>query len=544
MSESVQQRPWQARDWEEQIDRIIGFTNIARITIFFTLMMFAAFSQQLSELFEIQNNHLSPVFTYLNSNGMHVWLWAYGIMTIFCIVQPNWQKQKHSETPSASAVADITMMVLLTHLLGGVNSGFAILILPFLAISCLLSYGRYPMLYAGYASILLLLFLIWREWPFSSDAPSYFNSITGNILLIAGCYLVSLLTSYSASFLSRAGESVKKHRTAFERISALNKVVLNRMQEAVLVVDADCRVWLHNRQTLQYFSNIKPNSRAPFLRDVIRRWQGNSKQLFETSLMINERDMNVRAVPVIQENTELLILFIRAEKERQLEAQSVKLASLGLLTANFAHEIRNPLSAVRQANGLMIENNENEERPDPMTAKLCGIIDKNIARIDKMIEEVSSLNKRDRINRQTIIFEEFWNNFYQEFLLTRPEAANGIAVSIVKNTAVIFDAMHLQQILWNLCNNAWRHGSKRKHSVTLTVYPHKNGNFSLRVFDDGGGVPDNIIQHLFEPFYTTQAEGTGLGLYIARELAHANKGDLRYLPDKKAFELILPKAES
>ena len=88
MSESVQQRPWQARDWEEQIDRIIGFTNIARITIFFTLMMFAAFSQQLSELFEIQNNHLSPVFTYLNSNGMHVWLWAYGIMTIFCIVQP------------------------------------------------------------------------------------------------------------------------------------------------------------------------------------------------------------------------------------------------------------------------------------------------------------------------------------------------------------------------------------------------------------------------------------------------------------------------
>lgn len=359
--------------------------------------------------------------------------------------------------------------------------------------------------------------------------PSYFNAVTGNVLLIAGCYLVSLLTSYAASFLLRAGESVKKHRTAFERISALNKVVLNRMQEAVLVVDADCLVWLHNRQTLNYFSDIKNNSHAPLLRDLVRRWQGNSKQSFETNLILGGRDMNIRAVPVSQESTELLILFIRAEKERQLEAQSVKLASLGLLTANFAHEIRNPLSAVRQANGLMIENTED----DPMAAKLCGIIDKNIARIDKMIEEVSSLNKRDRIDRQNILFEEFWNSFHQEFLLTRPEAAGAFKTSFIKNAAVVFDPMHLQQILWNLCNNAWRHSSRRKDAVTVTVYPQKSGNLSLRVFDDGGGVPDNIVQHLFEPFYTTQAEGTGLGLYIARELAHANKGDLRYLPEKK-----------
>lgn len=533
-------RFWQQLDLDAQIDRLIGFTNIARITILFTLMMFIAITQQFNGSIDLHDGSVPRVFVHLKSKAMLLWLWGYGILIIFCILQPAWQKQSQNEKPRISAVADITMMVLLNHLLGGIGSGFSILILPFLAISCLFSYGRYPLLYAGYASLMILLLMIWREWPFLEDPSNYVGQVTGNVLLIAGCYLVSLLTSYSASFLSRAGESVRKHRTAFERMSALNRVVLNRLQEAVIVLDAECRVWLYNRQTLQYFSDIKTSKPAPFLRDLVRRWQGNTKFKFDTNTIINGKDMNVRGVPVIQENTELLLLFIRAEKERQQEAQSVKLASLGLLTANLAHEIRNPLSAVRQANGLMMDNCE--EEPDPMAAKLCGIIDKNIARIDKMIEEVSIFNKSDRTDKQTIYLNEFWQNFHQEFLLTRPEAANCFNVSIVKNASVEFDPMHLQQIIWNLCNNAWRHSSKRKDAITLTVYPLRNGNLSLRVFDDGGGVPDNIIEHLFEPFYTTQSEGTGLGLYIARELAHANKGDLRYLANKKAFELILPKA--
>ncbi|MDO5356238.1 MAG: HAMP domain-containing sensor histidine kinase [Conchiformibius sp.] len=536
---------WQLHDWEAQIIRITSFTNIARVTIFFTLLVFSALSYQFAEFFPSGSLNTPPALSYLKSNGLHIWLMVYGVMVALGVFYPSWQKQKQAEMPNLSAVADITMMVLLTHLFGGTASGFGILILPFIAISCLLSYGRYAMLYAGYASLLLLFCALFREWPphFGSDADHhrYWSIITGNILLITGCFLVSLLTSYSASFLSRAGESVRRHRTAFERISALNKVVLNRTQEAVVVIDTEQRVWMHNRPSLRYFADIQAHVQAPLFREVVRRWRGNSKIPFETNIIINGDDMNVRAVPVIQEETELLILFIRAEKERVAEAQSVKLASLGLLTANLAHEIRNPLSAVRQANGLMIENAED----DPMTAKLCGIIDKNIARIDKMIEEVSSLNKSDKIKKENIVLKDFWLQFFQEFLLTVPKAAHCVNVSIVKNTEVMFDPMHLQQILWNLCNNAWRHSSQNKKSaITITAFPANEDQISLRVFDDGGGVPDDIINHLFEPFFTTQVQagGTGLGLYVARELAHANKGDLRYLPEKKAFELILPRA--
>lgn len=531
-------RSWQLKDWETQIDRILSIISIARVTIFFTLLMFTALANQIGHIWQVD---LPPAFTALFSKKIYFWLVGYCLLTLLGIFHPSWQKQKSDELPKLNAFADITMFTLLMHFLGGIDSGFGMLILPFLALACLLSYGRYPALYAGYTTLLILILLLVREWPIQThNHHHYFNSLTGHVILIASCWLVTFIIAYSASFLLRAGESVRRHRVAFGRINALSKVVLNRMQEAVIVIDADQRVWMHNRQTLRYFSNIKSGKKVPFLNDLVLRWQSNTKTSYETNLILQGTDMNIRAVPVLQENTELLLLFIRAEKERIAEAQSVKLASLGLLTANFAHEIRNPLSAMRQAIGLLIENTEN----DPVYTKLCQIVDKNITRIDKMIEEVSTLNKSDKVNKESITLIDFWRSFAQEFILTRPQAAQCLKVSIVKNTEVLFDPMHLQQIMWNLCNNAWRHSSQNaKGAITLTAFPINNNQISLRVFDDGAGVPPEVINHLFEPFYTTQAEGTGLGLYVARELAHANKGDLRYLSDKKAFELILPKAK-
>ena len=547
VKQSFLDRFWRMPDWESQINRIIGFTNIARITILFTLMMLSAFASESRDMVDIiKNTHgestsLPVVMTYLQSYWVKVWFAVYSALVLMGIVYPNWQKQNRWETPNISAVADISMMVLLMHLLGGVSSGFGILVLPFLSVSCLLSYGRYALLYASYASSLIIISMFVYYFPINDNMHTYIGTFANNATLIAGCYLVSLFTSFSASYLSSARESVQKHRIAFERVNALNQVVVNRMQEAVVVVDDKRLVWLHNRQALQYFHGLKVGREAPFTKELVRRWYSNKRQSFETNIMVNQSDMNIRAIPVHQESTELLILFIRAEKERQAEAQSVKLASLGLLTANLAHEIRNPLSAIRQANGLLTELGEE----DKMTSRLCSIIDKNIARVDKMIEEVSTLNKSDRMNREHIHLETFWRQFQQEFLLTRPEATGHIKVEISSLAEAIFDPMHLQQILWNLCNNAWRHSSQQsKHAIGIQIITPENDFISIRVSDDGAKIPEDIQAHLFDPFFTTQtqSEGTGLGLYVARELAHANKGDLRYIAHPKAFELILPRA--
>ena len=252
--------------------------------------------------------------------------------------------------------------------------------------------------------------------------------------------------------------------------------------------------------------------------------------------------MYVRAIPIIQEDTELLMLFARAERERQAEAQTLKLTALGLLTANLAHEIRNPLSAMRQASGLIQETAE--EDANPMYRKLSDIIEKNITRIDKMLEDITSLNRSDRIDTKGIHLTQFWLSFIQEFYLTNPEAKNCLRLDVPNGSSFIalFDAAHLQQIMWNLCNNAWRHCRKQKGSIVVSLRVFGKNNISLRVWDDGPGVSESIREHLFEPFNTSEAEGTGLGLYVARELAHANNGDLCYVPHAKSFELILPRA--
>ena len=212
-----------------------------------------------------------------------------------------------------------------------------------------------------------------------------------------------------------------------------------------------------------------------------------------------------------------------------------------MLTANLAHEIRNPLSAIRQANGLLTESAEG----DPLSEKLTGIIENNTARIDKMIEEVSSLNKRDRIRTESIRLIPFVGQFVQEFLLARPEVLNGCLTTDMppEKVEVAFDAMHLQQILWNPLQQCLAPQQQRQRERGYQRRLQDERHISLRVWDDGPGVAVEMLPHLFEPFQTNQAQGTGLGLYVARELAHANKGDLSYLPRAKSFELILPRVK-
>ena len=197
---------------------------------------------------------------------------------------------------------------------------------------------------------------------------------------------------------------------------------------------------------------------------------------------------------------------------------------------------------MRQASGLIQETAE--EDANPMYRKLSDIIEKNITRIDKMLEDITSLNRSDRIDTKGIHLTQFWLSFIQEFYLTNPEAKNCLRLDVPNGSSFIalFDAAHLQQIMWNLCNNAWRHCRKQKGSIVVSLRVFGKNNISLRVWDDGPGVSETIREHLFEPFNTSEAEGTGLGLYVARELAHANNGDLCYVPHAKSFELILPRA--
>lgn len=526
-------------DWQLQFDRITGLLSIARITILFSLLIFLAVLHNIGGSVKIP--------TYLpmvhNERLLHIWCIVYGIVIMFGMAKPQWQYQRRGNLPNFSAVIDITMMGALTYLAGGVASGFGILLLPFLATSCLLSYGRYPMLYGSYAALLVAVDIVLCFWPFTREQVNgNLNLLTDQIILMGACYLVPLITAATARYVAGADQTVRSHRIAFERISGLNRIVLNRMQEAVIVVDSARYVWMHNQKAKAYLPELRAGIYAVILDPVIQLWRRRPNHEFETVMDFNGQNMIVRAVPLHQADTDLLMLFIRSEEERKSEAQAVKLASLGLLTANLAHELRNPLSAIRQANGILEEGVDSQA--DPSAPRLLRIIEKNVSRIDRMVEDISVLNKRDRVNTETIHVMKFWLQFSQEFYLTHPEAQGCLKMDMPPQYLLFqADSVHVQQIITNLVNNAWRHSSRQKDAVIISARALNEERIAIRVWDDGPGVAEHILEHLFEPFNSSETEnkGTGLGLYVARELAHANRGDLQYIRAAKCFELILPR---
>jgi len=216
------------------------------------------------------------------------------------------------------------------------------------------------------------------------------------------------------------------------------------------------------------------------------------------------------------------VIFLEDMQRVQAEAQQIKLAALGRLTANIAHEVRNPLSAISYATELM-----QEEQGDAKQQRLLKIILDNTHRINQIVQDVMQLNRRDRALVEVFELTGLLRTFIEEFTQAERLEPSVLVLMGAQPGQVIFDRGHLRQVLWNLCSNALRYGRSLPGSIVLKT-SFENGRVTLEVQDDGPGIPAEYQTKLFEPFFTTAAEGTGLGLYIAQELCGANGARLEY----------------
>jgi len=219
------------------------------------------------------------------------------------------------------------------------------------------------------------------------------------------------------------------------------------------------------------------------------------------------------------------VVFLEDLSRIQAEAQQMKLAAMGRLTANIAHEIRNPLSAISHAAELLDEEQRGRER-----GRLTRIILDNTLRLERLVANVLQLNRRDRAAADRLALEAWLPAFVEDFCANESVPAQRIGVEVGQPVAVIFDREHLRQVLWNLLRNGVRHARAEPGSVHLSVNAYA-GQVELNVIDNGPGVARATLGQLFEPFFTTESKGTGLGLYLARELCAANGAALEYVDD-------------
>ena len=230
------------------------------------------------------------------------------------------------------------------------------------------------------------------------------------------------------------------------------------------------------------------------------------------------------------------VIFLEDMSRVREEAQQMKLAAIGRLTANIAHEIRNPLGAISHAAQLLHE----EPEGSPTARRLLGIIHDNTQRLNRMVNDVLGLNRGQVAHLETVVVEDFVRQFVTEFAETENADTQVFTMRSDAALTVTFDRTHLNQILWNLCRNALRHCRGKRGSVSIVAHMVRASRVvKLDVIDDGPGVTPAVRGGLFEPFVTAASGGTGLGLYIARELCVANGASLDYVESSVGAQFTL-----
>jgi two-component system sensor histidine kinase PilS (NtrC family) len=441
---------------------------------------------------------------------------------------------------SLHVFVDIVAITLLMYASGGIRSGLGVMVLISITGAALLAPRRLTFLYAALAAIALLLEQSY--WVLAFDEPTA-NFLQPGLLSI-GFFATAGITNWLAHRLAANEILARQRGRELQNQVRVSQLVIEDMQDGVLVLDRDGRVVQHNPQAqrllgLDAVLGVDVARLLPAFAARWREWQADRTRSGGASaeLEAHGKDLRVRLIETGTEE-EFSVLFLEDTTRSREQAQQLKLAALGRLTANIAHEIRNPLAAVTHAAELLAE-----ERREPDRERLTRIIADNAARLERLVADVLQLNRRDRGAGERINLNVWLTAFLEDFVITEGAPRERFDVETGRDVFVEFDRDHLRQVLWNLLRNALRHARVEPCSVRIVLSTYAN-QVELNVIDNGPGVPRASQGQLFEPFFTTDSKGTGLGLYLARELCTANRAVLEYVDDMPGahFRIVCQRA--
>ncbi|VAW89113.1 Two-component sensor PilS [hydrothermal vent metagenome] len=432
----------------------------------------------------------------------------------------------------AHVLVDIAIITLLMHASGGIGSGMGILLVIAVAGGSLLIFGRAAILIASIATIALLSEQIYTSW----SHPLWDTNYTQAGLLGASLFATAILAQALAKRLHESEALAEKRGVDLASMAQLTEYIIERMQTGILVIDhhkkihlinASARNLLGEKQSIE--TTISELS-APLMQQVEHWWaHSNDKpQPFKSSE--TAPSIMPRFAHLGNDNDSGTLIFLEDMAAIAQQAQQLKLASLGRLTASIAHEIRNPLGAISHAGQLLAESSN----LDKGEIRLTEIIQNHSQRVNTIIENIMQLNRRDRSSPEEIDLNQWLASFADDFCLNEDVLNSQIHHTLNDEVNIIrFDESQLQQVVLNLCQNGLRHGDQGSlPQLWLQGGIVKESNIPyLEIIDNGKGIDPAHAEHIFEPFFTTAANGSGLGLYISRELCESNQAHLNYIPD-------------
>jgi two-component system sensor histidine kinase PilS (NtrC family) len=535
--------PLHSVDTRETFWRTLLTFNITRIVIAVVLLVFLIFSVK-KDVFAInQSVYWKTCIAYL-------------ILAIAFVIPAIHYRRRFLLQLLSQIIIDIVVVSILYATAGGTKSGLAILYLFPLAGGAILA----PMVLALFFVSVTTLFLL-AESGYQTLALSGESTFSQAGLYGAAFFAAVFVINRLAARLIHQEELATRRGIDLHIQEAINRLVIADMGDGILVVGRDGEILTTNPAAERMLGLSVPYKKARYkltevfylmpIADAYFSWAAqptdSAPEKTDTSTFVVVKpgdDMATLGANTFWKGRRELaahlklrfakvdtsglgedrtVIFLQDVTEIENQAQQLKLASMGRLTASIAHEVRNPLSAISYASSLL-----SEENPTPTQARLLNIVGDNVARLNRMIEDILKLSRKAQTHHEPLTLAPFLAEILGEFRETHQLPGDLIDLGEMGQHHVWFDPLHLREVVMNLLTNALRYASGRAASIRIYALPDIGNRLELHIQDDGPRITPEVRAHLFEPFYTTSSKGTGLGLYLARELCLNNGAMIDY----------------
>jgi two-component system sensor histidine kinase PilS (NtrC family) len=432
-------------------------------------------------------------------------------------------------------VIDVVVLSLIVFASGGAESGLGILLLvPVGGLSVIVGARGALLISAGAALALLgqqaAVWVLGIAPPIGFAKAGYYGAVL---------FLVAAGGAFMATRLRESEAAVRQRDIDVANLAELSEYVVQHLRESIVVVDSEDRVRLINESARQLLggearAGALLGEISPRLLYYVESWRrrpegaapGNARFIAADG----GREIEANFAALGRERPAPVIAFLEDTSQLAERVQQTKLAALGRLSASIAHEIRNPVGAMSHAAQLLAE----AVAPDTEERRLTEIMTTNAGRVSTIINNVLQLSRREATQPERLYLGEWLGEVLAEFRDTLQVPESGVRVLLPRpDLEVRVDPTHLRQIVWNVCENAIRHSAEMPGSPPIELMIGRlqsTGRPFLEVADRGPGIQDSSVERIFEPFFTERHGGTGLGLFIARELAQCNGALLLYEP--------------
>ena len=487
----------------------------------------------------------------------------YGVLAIFILPLGSRLHNRFYSLLLGQVILDLIVLGWLLSVTAGLKSGLGLLFLLPVAGAAALS----PLVLALIVAALSTLEVLLDAWLRTFNVHTNDQSL----LMLAGLngglfFLTAIFINRVAHRLLTQEELVNQREMRIQNQLEVNRLIIGDMHDGVIVLDEmneilavnpAAKLMLGTTPSNDDIQHIKRLPRwqkvwAEFLRHKQEHPSLDAPTVFQSNAILHFIDnqsqfprvqlrfLRPTLTPFILKTDQTIstdggvVIVLLDLSQIEQRAQQLKLASLGRLSASIAHEVRNPLSAIRHASALLAEDKQNLTHE-----RLTRIIEINSLRINQIIEDVLQISRRESAQPERLALSRFLRELLFEYQRDQQVIPGRIQTELLidDDVKIDFDSAHLRRILLNLLNNACRYASQSGGAIRIWVgIPEET--LVISVANDGPPLSQEQQAHLFEPFYTTEVQGTGLGLFLSRELCEANRAHLSYEPQPPWLKLV------